>query len=51
MKLKPGYASSYAALSDYYKKIGLKKRAKDILEEGLKYSPNSKKLKRRLEKL
>lgn len=51
IQLKPTYAASYAALSDYYKKAGLEQKAKDILEEGLKYSPNSKKLKRRLAEL
>jgi len=51
MKLKPSYTSSYAALSDYYVKIGLLDKAESILKEGLKYSPNSKKLKRRLKKL
>lgn len=51
IQLKPSYTAPYAVLSDYYIKIGLKDKAKAILEEGLKHSPNSKKLKRRLDKL
>lgn len=51
IKLKPTYTAPYAALSDYFIKVGLKDNAKAILEEGLRHSPNSKKLKRRLAEL
>lgn len=50
--LKPNYAPAYAALSDYYAQYDqLIDKAKKTLEEGLKHSPNSKMLKRRLAKL
>lgn len=51
IKLKPDYTLPYAELSDYYEKNELTKDAINILEEGLKHSPNSKRLKRRLDKL
>ncbi len=51
MRLKPDYTKAYTALSDVYKKMANIEMAKQTLEEGLKRSPNSKALKRRLKKL
>jgi len=45
------FTKPYALLSDYYVEINNKKGARKILEEGLKYSPKSKHLNRRLNKL
>lgn len=41
----------YAAMSDLYLKLNNKKEAIAILEKGLKYKPNSKVLRKHLEKL
>ena len=51
IQLKPSYTPPYAELSDYYVKIGIPDQAENILKQGLKHSPNSKSLKRRLAKL
>lgn len=45
------FTKPYALMSDYYVKNNNKKEARIILEEGLKYSPKSKQLNRRLDKL
>ena len=50
-KAKPNYALAYARLSELYLKIDQPEDARKILESGLKASPNSRALKRRLEKL
>jgi tetratricopeptide (TPR) repeat protein len=50
-KAKPDYALAYARLSELYLGIGQPEDARKILESGLKASPNSRALKRRLEKL
>lgn len=51
IKLKNDYSHAYAKLSDYYLKLKQPKNAMDTLNMGLKFSPNSKLLKRRLKKL
>lgn len=51
IKLKPNYTLPYAVLSDFYVKYGQEKEAESLLEEGLKHSPKSKMLKRRLANL
>jgi len=45
------FTKPYALMSDYYVKNNDKKEARKILEEGLKHSPKSKQLNRRLKKL
>jgi tetratricopeptide (TPR) repeat protein len=45
--LKPDYWPSYAAVSDYYRKIGDVAKAREWLEEGLSVTPDVKALKRR----
>ena len=50
-KEKPDYAPAYARLSEMYLEINQTEEARKILESGLKASPNSKMLKRRLDKL
>jgi hypothetical protein len=49
--LKPDYWPPYAAMSDYYRKIGDLAKAREWLEEGLSASPNTKALMRRLAEL
>jgi tetratricopeptide (TPR) repeat protein len=51
LQLKKNYAPAYAAWSDYYKKQDDDTEARRILEEGLKYAPTSKGLRRRLAEL
>ncbi len=51
INLKKNFALAYAAISDLFKKLGDIKNSKKYVEEGLKYSPNSKALKRRKAKL
>lgn len=48
---KPNYAPAYARLSELYIDINQPDNARKTLESGLKVSPNSSMLKRRLEKL
>ncbi|MDT8426993.1 MAG: tetratricopeptide repeat protein, partial [Methyloprofundus sp.] len=45
------FTKPYALMADYYAKNNNKKEARKILEEGLKHSPKSKQLNRRLDKL
>ncbi len=51
IKFKPSYTPPYAELSDYYAETGQTEEAISILKEGLKHSPRSRRLKRRLSKL
>jgi len=46
--LKPDYWPPYAAMSDYYTKIGDLAKAREWLEQGLSASPDTKALMRRL---
>ena len=48
IELKPDYWPSYAAISDYYRKIGDLAKARGWLEEGLSVTPNINALKRRM---
>jgi hypothetical protein len=48
---KPTYWPPYAVLSDYYKKAGDLKNAREVLEKGLSASPDAKALKERLANL
>jgi tetratricopeptide (TPR) repeat protein len=50
-ELKPDYWPPYAAISDYYKKNGDLKDAREVLEKGLSASPDAKALKERLANL
>jgi len=45
------FTKPYALLSDYYVKINNHNLARDTLEKGLKYSPKSKALNKRIKKL
>jgi hypothetical protein len=49
--LKLDYWPPYAAISDYYKSIGERAKARKWLEEGLSASPNTQALMRRLAEL
>lgn len=49
--IKPDYEPAYSALSDYYVDKGLKQKALNFVEEGLKQSPGSKRLLRRFTEL
>jgi len=51
IELKPDYWPPYAVMSDYYKAAGDIKKAREVLEKALSYSPDAKGLKTRLEKL
>lgn len=51
IELKPDYWPAYAAMSDYYKKTGDVKNAREVLEKGLSASPDAKALKERLANL
>lgn len=51
ISLKKKYPHAYSKLSDYYLKLGLKQEALETIKRGLKQSPKSKLLKRRLKKL
>ena len=51
IRLKPSYTPPYAELADYYAETGQTEEAINILREGLKHSPKSRRLKRRLAKL
>jgi hypothetical protein len=48
IELKPDYWPPYAVMSDYYKKKGDLKNAREVLEKGLSASPDAKALKERL---
>ena len=45
------FTKAYSMLADYYVKTGNKKSAIEILQEGLKYSPKSKILQKKLNAL
>jgi len=49
--LKKKYTQAYTKLSYYYLTLKKKNRALETIKLGIKYSPNSKSLKRRLKKL
>ncbi|MGA7180313.1 MAG: tetratricopeptide repeat protein [Thiobacillaceae bacterium] len=51
LELKPDYLPAYFALSDSYLDIGKKSEALGVVEEGLKYVPDSKGLLRRFKEL
>ena len=51
IELKPDYWPPYAVMSDYYKKKGDLKNAREVLEKGLSASPDAKALKERLANL
>lgn len=50
-ELKPDYWPPYAQMSDYYRDAGQKAKARDALKRGLKFSPDSEALKRRVAEL
>ncbi|GAO34872.1 hypothetical protein SCT_0252 [Sulfuricella sp. T08] len=49
--IQPNYEPAYSALSDFFADKGLKQKAFDVIEEGLKHSPDSKMLLRRFKEL
>lgn len=51
IQLKPTYKQAYTKFSDFYVKIGMPKDALDIINMGLRYSPDARSLKTRLAKL
>ena len=51
IQLNPKYSLSYVLLADVYISIKKITLARETLEKGLKYSPHSKRLKKRLKKL
>lgn len=51
LTLKPDYVPAYYALSDYYAGAGLKKKALEVVEDGLRQVPNSTGLLRRFTEL
>ena len=51
IQLNPYYHQAYGRLADFYLKLGKKQEALDTVNTGLKYSPNSKGLRKRLQKL
>jgi hypothetical protein len=51
IELKSDYWPPYASLSDYYRDIGDRSKAREVLEKGLVSIPGSKALKTRLAKL
>ncbi|MBE0437705.1 MAG: tetratricopeptide repeat protein [Methylomicrobium sp.] len=51
ISINPKYTKAYAGLSNLYRKQNQKQEAITILKKGLKYNPNSKVLKLRLQKL
>jgi tetratricopeptide (TPR) repeat protein len=50
-ELKPDYWPAYAAISDYYKELGQIEKAREALDRGLSFAPDSKGLRRRLAEL
>jgi len=50
-EVKPDYWPAYAQLSDYYKEVGERQKAREALERGLAESPNTPALTRRLAQL
>jgi tetratricopeptide (TPR) repeat protein len=51
IELKPDYWPPSAVMSDYYKATGDIKKAREVLEKALSFSPNAKALKTRLAEL
>ena len=51
IELKPDYWPPYEALSEHYRAAGDIAKAREMLEQGLSFSPDSKTLKRRLAEL
>lgn len=51
LEVRPDYLSAYYALGDYYVRLGDKKKALNMVEEGLRYAPNSVGLLRRFKEL
>lgn len=51
ISIQPDYEPAYSALSDFYAGKGLKQKAFDTIEEGLRHSPDSKRLLRRFKEL
>jgi tetratricopeptide (TPR) repeat protein len=51
IEVKPDYWPPYAILSDYFKSVGDRAKAKEWLDKGLSQSPDAKALKRRLAEL
>jgi tetratricopeptide (TPR) repeat protein len=45
---KPDYWPAYVVMSDYYKATGDRKKAREVLEKALSFSPNAKAVQRRL---
>jgi len=50
-ELKPDYWPPYAQISDYYKSVGDRQKAKEALNRGLSFSPDAQALRRRLTEL
>lgn len=51
LQLKADYWVPYAYLSDYYRDIGEREKARQVLTEGLRHVPDSKSLQRRAREL
>ena len=51
IQFKNNYTQAYYRLANYYLTLNQKERALETIKLGLKYSPNSKLLKKRLQKL
>jgi tetratricopeptide (TPR) repeat protein len=51
VELKPDYWPPYAQISDYYKSVGDRQKAKEALQRGLTASPDAPALRRRLTEL
>ena len=50
-EIKPDYWPPYAQMSDYYKSVGDRDKAREFLERGLSFAPDAVALKRRLAEL
>jgi tetratricopeptide (TPR) repeat protein len=51
IEAKPEYWPAYVVMSDYYKGIGEVKKAREVLEKALSFSPDAKAVTRRLAEL
>ncbi|MGO9444359.1 MAG: tetratricopeptide repeat protein [Thiobacillaceae bacterium] len=51
IEFDPNYVPAYMALSDYYRELGDRKKALDLVIDGLKHQPDSKNLMRRYKEL
>ncbi|WJW74450.1 hypothetical protein QVG61_07950 [Thiohalobacter sp. IOR34] len=51
IRLNTKYSPAYIALADYYKSVGKRDLALDIVEKGIEQAPRSKGLRRRLREL